>query len=105
MPNSCSVANCSSNYDSTNYTPVFEMLNHIGQKCRMNGEHFSIEKNAKTVRLPNFPSYLQGSSEYPDRLDRDEIDIRHFHQALELSRAEHRKVSAPFLFLILFKSS
>ena len=28
MPNRCSVANCTSNYDGTQYTPVFEMLNH-----------------------------------------------------------------------------
>ena len=28
MPNRCSVANCCSNYDGTDYVPVFEMLNH-----------------------------------------------------------------------------
>ena len=55
-----------------------------------------LRKNAKPVNLPNCPSYLQGSSEHPDRLDRDDIDIRHFHQALELSRAEHKKEGDTF---------
>ena len=64
-----------------------------------------LRKNAKPVNLPNCPSYLQGSSEHPVRLDRDEIDIRHFLQVLELSRADHKKRATPFLFLILMKSS
>ena len=140
MPNRCSVANCSSNYDGTNYTPVFEMLNHWSKEVQEEwrrflhrddawelvkvficAKHFSdkdvllhfyipmgdgtvkkvsrkpgLRKNAKPVNLPNCPSYLQGSSEHPDRLDRDDIDIRHFHQALELSRAEHKKEGDTF---------
>ena len=55
-----------------------------------------LQKNAEPVNLPNCPSYLQGSSEHPDRLDKDEIDYRHFHQALELSRAEHKKENESF---------
>ena len=55
-----------------------------------------LRKNAEPVNLPNCPSYLQGSSEHPDRLDKDEIDIRHFHQALELSCAEHKKENDSF---------
>ena len=49
-----------------------------------------IRKNAQPINLPNCPSYLQGSSKHPERLDRNEVDIRHFDQALELSRAENK---------------
>ncbi|KAI6648582.1 Transposable element P transposase [Oopsacas minuta] len=47
-------------------------------------------KDSKPSILPNCPSYLKGQHEPPERLDRDEIDIRHFHHALELSIAEHQ---------------
>ena len=140
MPNRCSVANCSSNYDGTNYTPVFEMLSHWSKEVKEEWRRFlhrddawelakvficlkqfsdndvllhfdipmgdgkvkkvprkpGLRKNTEPVNLLNCPSYLQGSSEHPDRLDKDEIDIRHFHQALELSRAEHKKENYSF---------
>ena len=140
MPNRCSVANCSSNYDGTDYTPVFEMANHWSKELQdewrrflhrddawelakvfICSKHFAdddvllhfdipmgdgtvekvsrkpgLRKNAKPINLPNCPSYLQGSSYQPDRLDRDEIDIRHFRHALELSRAEYIKESGSF---------
>ena len=55
-----------------------------------------LRKNAKPINLPNCPSYLQGSSEHTERLDRYEFDNRHFLQALELSRAEHKKENDNF---------
>ena len=134
MPNRCNVANCTSNYDGTEYTPVFEMLNHWPKEVQdewrkflhrddasqltrvlICAKHFSekdllltveipqsdgsinkfprkpsLHKGAKPTLLPNCPSYLQGQNEPAERLDRDEIDIRHFHRALELSIAEHQ---------------
>ena len=52
---------------------------------------FSSEK-----RQANQSNYLQGSSERTERLDQYEIDDRHFLQALELSRAEHKKENDNF---------
>ena len=40
-----------------------------------------LRKNVKHVNLPNCP-YLQRSTEHPDSLYRDEIDIRHFIKLL-----------------------
>ena len=140
MPNRCSVANCCSNYDGTDYVPVFEMLNHWSKEMQdewrrflhrddawklarvfICARHFcdedillhfdipqgdgtvkkvsrkpGLRKNAKPLNLPNCHSYLQGSSEHPERLNRGEIDIRHFHQALELSRADYKKENDSF---------
>ena len=140
MPNKCSVANCSSNYDGHHYIPIFEMLNNwsndvkeewrtflhrdnAGELARVFicAKHFSdadvllhvdipqpdgtvkivprkpgLRKNAKPIYLPDCPSYLEGSSENPQRLARDEIDIRHFHQALELRLVEHQTENEKF---------
>ena len=31
MPNRCNVANCCSNYDCTDYIPIFQTLNHLSK--------------------------------------------------------------------------
>ncbi|KAI6655805.1 hypothetical protein LOD99_1947 [Oopsacas minuta] len=46
MPNRCSVANCSSNYDGTNYTPVFEMANHWSKELQDEWRRFLHRNNA-----------------------------------------------------------
>ena len=43
MPNRCNVANCTSNYDGTEYTPVFEMLNHWPKEVQDEWRKFYIE--------------------------------------------------------------
>ena len=40
MPNRWSVDNCSSNYDGTNYTPVFEMLSHWSKEVKEEWRRF-----------------------------------------------------------------
>ena len=34
MPNRCNVANCCSNYDGTDYIPVFQTLNHWSKEIQ-----------------------------------------------------------------------
>ena len=51
---------------------------------------FGLRKGAKPTILPNFPSYLQDHSEIPERLDRDELDLRHLRHTLQLSITEHQ---------------
>ncbi|KAI6647154.1 hypothetical protein LOD99_8807 [Oopsacas minuta] len=134
------MANYFSNYDGTNYTPVFEMANHWSKESQdeerrflhrdnawgfakvfICSKHFNdddvllhfdilmgngtvekvsrkpgLKKSAKPVNLSNCTLNLQGSSKQPDRLYRNEIGIRDFRHALELSRAEHKKRSDSF---------
>ena len=46
MPNKCSVANCSSNYDGHHYIPIFEMLNNWSNDVKEEWRTFLHRDNA-----------------------------------------------------------
>ena len=96
MPNRCSVANCSSNYDCIDYVPVFEMLNRWYKEVEDEGRSFLHRDDAcKLVKVFICARYFS-DNDILLHLDIPQGDgtVKYFQENMFF-----RKMPSPLIFL------